>query len=458
MMGQEDRISRGLADELRASLSGGAALPSDEAYADARRVWNGAVQHRPAVIGFCRRPEDVAAAVRFARHRGLPLSVRGGGHNWAGLALRDGGLVLDLTGMRGVAVDPQARIATVAGGARVKDVAAAAAVHNLVPAVGNCGAVGVAGLTLGGGYGPLNGAHGLAADNLLDAEVVLADGRRVTAGPDQEPDLFWALRGGGGNFGVVTAMRVRLHDGRDMLAGSIVYSWDQAEAVLRRYAPFAAAMPDELGVTVFMASGPDGEPAVQLIPLWNGDEHRGERAIRDLQTLGTPQMAQVGPATYPDMLAPVDAWVDAADGCHWEIRTRWLPVLTPGAIAAMVAAVSRRTSPHAAVGFHQVHGAATRVAPDATAFGLRREHFTIEIIAGWEPDGDDGTGHRRWAQNLWQDLAPFALPGGYANLLGPDEREQAADAYGGNAARLRALKRRYDPDGVFASAIPLPEG
>ena len=457
MLASKSRPSPSAADELRTAVSGGVALPPDERDADACRVWNGAVLHRPAMVALCERAEDVQAAVRIARGHALPLSVRGGGHHWTGPALRDGGLVLDLTGMRGVAVDPQARIATVAGGARVKDVAAAAAVHNLVPVVGNCGAVGVAGLTLGGGYGPLSGAHGLAADNLLGAEVVLADGRRVTTGPDQEPDLFWALRGGGGNFGVVTAMRVRLHEGRNMLAGSIVYPWGRAEALLRRYARFATAMPDELGVLVFMASGPDGEPAVQLTPLWNGDEHRGEQVMRDLQALGTQHMAQVGPATYPDMLAPFDAWVDAADGCHWEMRTRWLPELTPGAIAAMVAAVSRKTSPHAAVGFHHVHGAATRVAPDATAFGLRREHFMVEIIAGWEPKGDNGAAHRRWARDLWQDLAPFALPGGYANLLGPDDREQAAHAYGGNAARLRALKRRYDPDGVFASAIPLPE-
>jgi len=205
-----------------------------------------------------------------------------------------------------------------------------------------------------------------------------------------------------------------------------------------------------------MMSGPDGQPAVMLIPLWNGDRRKGERAMGDLQNLGTPQLAQVGPITYTDMLAPFDAWLAEADGNHWEIRTRWLPELTAGAAAAMVEAVSSKPSPYATVNWHHLHGAATRIAPEASAFGMRREHFMVEIIAGWKPDGGGGAVHRKWAHDLWLSLAPFALPGGYANLLGPDDREQAAAAYGGNAARLRTRKRRFDPDGVFASAIPLP--
>jgi FAD/FMN-containing dehydrogenase len=359
--------------------------------------------------------------------------------------------------MRDVAVDPRALVATVAGGARAKDVAAAAGAHGLVAAMGNCGTVGMAGLTLGGGYGPLSGTCGLAADNLLGAEIVLADGRRVTTGPDVEPELYWTLRGGGGNFGVVTSLRVRLHQARDMLAGSIIYDWNEASEVLRCYAAFAATIPDELGVSVGVMSGPDGTPAVMVVPLWNGEPSQGERAIQDLQAFGTPLCVQVGPATYTDLLAQFDAWVEAADGCHWELRTRSLPALTAGAADAILTAKARAPSPYCAVFWHHFHGAATRLAPAGAAFGLRREHFMVEIVAGWKPDGDDGAAHRRWAQDLWQSLAPFALPGGYANLLGPEDREQAAKAYGGNAARLRALKRRFDPDQVFASAIPLPE-
>jgi FAD/FMN-containing dehydrogenase len=396
----------------------------------------------------------VQAAVRAARRHGLPLSVRGGGHDWAGRALCDDGLVIDLTGMRDVAVDPQALVATVAGGARVKDVAAAAGAHGLVAALGVCGTVGVASLTLGGGYGPFSGAYGLAADNLLGAEIVLADGRRVTTGPDAEPELFWALRGGGGNFGVVTSMRVRLHPAPDMLAGLMIYNWNEAAAVLRRYAAFAATAPDEFGSYAGLLSGPDGKPVVVVVPVWNGDQSRGERVMEDVRAFGTPQSGQVGPATYSDLLAQFDAGVP--DGC-WEIRTRWLPALTAGAVDAIIAAKARAaSSPQCWVNWHHFHGAATRIAPDDAAFGLRREHFMVEIIAGWKPDGDDRASHRRWAQDLSQSLAPFALPGGYAQFLVPDDREQVAGAYGGNAARLRVLKRRFDPDGVFASAIPLP--
>ncbi len=458
MLGTKNRVSSSCADELRAAISGCVALPGDEFYDQGARVWNGAVRRRPAIVAFCKRPEDVQAAVRAARRHGLPLSVRGGGHDWTGRALRDNGLVIDLTGMRDVTVDPRALVATVAGGARAKDVAAAAGAHDLVAALGNCGMVGMAGLTLGGGYGPLSGTCGLAADNLLGAEIVLADGRRVTTGPDAEPDLFWALRGGGGNFGVVTALRVRLHPARDMLAGSVFYNWNEASSVLSHYASFAATAPDELGAPVGMSTGPNGEPVIMVLPLWNGDLSRGERVMKDVQAFGAPLFAEVGPATYGDMLAQFDAWVEAAAGCHWEIRTRSLPALSAGAIDAIIAAKARTASPYCSVYAHHFHGAATRMAPDGAAFGLRREHFMVEIIAAWKPDGDDGAAHRRWAQDVWQSLAPFALPGGYANLLGPDDHEQAAAAYGGNAAQLRVLKRRFDPDGVFASAIPLPGG
>jgi FAD/FMN-containing dehydrogenase len=242
-----------------------------------------------------------------------------------------------------------------------------------------------------------------------------------------------------------------------MLAGPIAYRLSEGETVLRRYAEFAATMPDELGITVGMTSSQDGQPVLMFLPLWNGDQQRGERLIRDVQALGTPQLAQVGPMTYSDMLALYDARVDAADHCHWEMRTRSLPVLFPDAIDVIARAVAGRSSPYSMVNWHHLHGAATRIPAEATAFGVRREHFMLEIIAAWDPTASDGAAHQQWAQDLWESLASFALPGGYANQLGPHDREQARDAYGTNGARLIALKRRFDPDGVFASAIPLPD-
>jgi FAD/FMN-containing dehydrogenase len=445
------------ARELRAVMQGRVVLRGDDDYARTRQIWNRAVESQPALLAVCETSEDVQAAVRAARRYKLPLSVRCGGHDWAGRALCADGLVIDLTGMRKVVVDVHSRVATVAGGASSKDVASAAGTHGLVASLGNCGAVGMAGLTLGGGYGSLVGLYGLAADNLLGAEVVLADGRRVMTGPGEEPELFWAIRGGGGNFGVVTSMRVQLHEIHHMITGPIVYPFSEAEQMLRRYAAFAAAIPEELDITGGMTTGPDGQPMLMFLPLWNGDKLQGERIISDFQALGTPQLSQVGPMTYADMLAVFDAWIDAADGCHWETRTRSLPALTPDVIDVITRAVGNRTSPYSMVNWHHLHGAATRVPAEKIAFGLRQEHFMIEIIAGWKPDGSSAAEHRQWAQDLWEALAPFALPGGYANFLMPQHHEQVKDAYGGNGARLTALKRRFDPGGVFASAIPLPD-
>jgi FAD binding domain len=445
------------ARELRAVMQGTVVIRGDGDYVRTRQIWNRAVENQPALLAVCETSEDVQAAVRSAQRYNLPVSVRGGGHDWTGRALCSDGLVIDLSRMRQVIVDPHSRVATVAGGAQAKDVAAAAGAHGLIAAMGNCGAVGMAGLTMVGGYGPLNGLYGLAADNLLGAEVVLADGRRVTSGPDEEPDLFWAIRGGGGNFGVVTSLRVQLHEMHNMIAGPIVYPWSDAEPVLRRYAEFAATMPDELGISVGMTSGPDGQPTLMFLPLWNGDKQRGERIISDFQALATPQLAQVGPMTYSDLLALYDAWLDTVDDCHWEFRTRSLPALTPGAIDVIIKAVASRTSPYSMVNWHHFHSAATRIPAEEIAFGSRQEHFMVEIIAGWKPDGSSSAAHRQWAQDLWEGLAPFALPGGYASFLEPHDREQAKHAYGGNGVRLRALKRRFDPDGVFASAIPLPD-
>ena len=446
-----------VAHELRTMIHGRLVLRGDDAYPSTRKIWNGAVENQPALVAVCETSADVQAAVSIARRHGLPLSVRGGGHDWTGRALCRDGLVIDLTRMREVVVDPRSRVATVAGGARLKDVAAAAGAHGLVAALGNCGAVGMAGLAMVGGYGPLNGLYGLAADNLLDAEVVLADGRHVTTDAENEPELFWALRGGGGNFGVVTSLRLQLHEMHHMIAGPIVYPLSDAESVLRRYSEFAATMPDELGISVGMTSGTDGQPMLMFLPLWNGDQQQGERIIGEFQSFGTPQLAQVGPMTYSDLLALFDTWLDAADGCHWEFRTRSLSALTYGAIDVITKAVAGRTSPYSMVNLHHLHGAATRIPAEKIAFGLRQEHFMLEIIAGWKPEENNAPAHRQWAQDLWEALAPFALPGGYASFLLPRDREQIRDAYGTNGARLRSLKRRFDPDGVFASAIPLSD-
>ncbi|OBJ11101.1 hypothetical protein A5625_09855 [Mycobacterium sp. 1465703.0] len=414
-------------------------------------IWNSAVQHRPSLIVRAESPRDVQEAIRVARDRGMRLSVLGGGNDWTGRAVCDGGLVIDMSGMRSVTVDSRERAATVGGGVLAAELVDAAAPYGLVAATGNVGCVGMTGLTLGGGYGPLNGRFGLALDNLLGAEVVLADGRIVTADATHEPELFWALRGGGGNFGVVTSMRVRLHPLDRLIGGMIVFPWSQAATVWRGLDEVLSTAPDELTVQSGVMSGPDGNPAVYLAPAFSGDLRCGQAAVDELATLGTPLTTQVAPMTYGEVLGLFDAW--GVRGPSWAIRTRTVARYAPGVIEALVEAGRTLTSPRSGIPIHNFHGASTRVAPGETAFANRDPHFVVEIVAGWE--GGDSARHRAWANAVSAALAPHALPGGYQNLLGPDDHAQIANAYGENDIRLDAAKNHYDPDGVF-NAIPLP--
>jgi FAD binding domain/Berberine and berberine like len=414
-------------------------------------IWNAAVDHRPAVVVQPHSPREVQDAIRIARDRGLPLSVLGGGHDWAGRSVRDGGLVIDLSEMRAVAVDASGRVATVAGGATAGEVMAATSPFGLVAAAGNVGGVGMAGLTLGGGYGALNGRFGLASDNLVGAEVVLADGRVVAVDANREPELFWALRGGGGNFGVVTSMRLRLHPVDHLIGGLIMFPWSQAAAVWRGLRDVLSTAPDELTVQSGVLPGPDGIPVAYLAPAWSGELAAGQPVVDGLAKLGTPLAVQVAPMTYGELMGLFDAHI--AGGLHWAIRTRSVVGYTPEVIDALVEAGSSRTSPMTSIPIHHFHGASTRIASTDTAFANRREHFMIEIVASWEPH--DGAVHRAWADAVSASLAPHALPGGYPNLLGPDDHVQIANAYGDNAVRLLAAKAQYDPDGVF-TATPLP--
>jgi hypothetical protein len=405
-----------ISQQLGAQMEGLVFLPHDDGYRARLQIWNGAVAHRPALIAQCRTSGDVQCAIRIARQHGIPLSVRGGGHDWAGRALKHNGLVIDLSDMRRVEVDGVAAIARVEGGATAADLVNAAAPHGLVAVTGTNGSVGLAGLTLGGGYGPLNGRHGLALDNLLGVEIVLASGLLVTANATENPALFWAVRGGGGNFGVVTGLRVRLHNMPEVLSGLILFPWAEADSVLRGYADILATIPDDLTILAGIISDPAGNPVLFLAPTWCGDTAQGEQIIARLCDLGRPLFVQTGAKTYRDMLGMFDAQIIA--GRHYEIRSHQLRALTPAAITALVLAGHSRTSPFSAVAIHHFHGASTRVPLSATAFGLRQEHFLVQIVAGWEPvGGDDGSSHRRWCHAVSHMLASIAMPGGYPNML-----------------------------------------
>jgi FAD/FMN-containing dehydrogenase len=459
-----DGVSTALLAQLRSTIASGRVLTGGPEYEKSVTLFNAAVDIRPLVVVRCATAADVQAGVRAAREHGVPVSVRGGGHDAWGRALCPGGLVLDLTDMRDVHVDADRREATIGGGALSSDVVGAAEQVGLTAVTGTAGSVGMVGITLGGGYGPLTGRFGLAADNLLGAEVVLADGSRVDTDAEHEPDLFWALRGGGGNFGVVTSARIRLHPVPTVVAGTILYPISQATRVLADLGEILQNSPDELTTDVGLLPGPDGAPAVYVAPTWSGNLDEGAAGngpVHALTRLGTPLLADVGVVARSAGLAAVDAMFPF--GRMGAIRTRTVSGLSDGIIDVLEQGAHAFTSPFSAILLHQFHGAAARVPLDSTAFGRREPHQMAELISLWEKGGDsagDSAGdgdarHLRWAEQMHAALEPFSLPGGYVNFLGPETPDQVAGAYGPNTERLLAVKSAMDPDSVFVGT-PLP--
>jgi len=418
-------------------------------YDAARQVWNAGVDTAPALIVRCASTADVQAAVRAASASGLALSVRGGGYDWVGRALVEGGLVVDLTRMREVRIEDGTAIAQ--GGATISDVLDAAAPHGLSAATGTVGAVGMAGLTMGGGYGRLSGRAGLAADNLLGASVVLATGEVVLADPEHESDLFWALRGAGGNFGVVTELRIALHPVTEVFSGLVTFPRAQAQSVLAGLRDLLAEDEDDLTPIFGLMVGPQA-PLVYVSPTWSGDLSRGETMMDRIRALGDPVDDQLSQMSVTASVHLVDE--QFGPGAHATIRTRSLPALDDAVIEALIAAADAFPSERCAVNLHHVHGAATRTPSDATAFVLRRDHFVVEILPSWV--NGPGEAEMGWADATARSLDPHALPGGYANIMGTDDAERATLSYGDNAARVLEVKHRYDPDGTFRS-LTLPE-
>jgi FAD/FMN-containing dehydrogenase len=441
--------------ELRGRFRGTLLRPGEEGYPEARRVWNGAIDRSPALIARCAGADDVQAAVRFARDRDLPISVRGGGHSVMGYGVCDGGVMIDLSQLKAVSVDPATRTARASGGLTWAELDLATQRHGLATTGGSISSTGIGGVTLGGGFGHLMRRYGLTVDNLRAADLVTADGERLHVDAASEPDLLWGLRGGGGNFGVVTAFEYDLHPaGPIVLGGPVFWPLEQAPQVLSFLREFAPTAPDELGIAIVAMLAPPmpvlppgryGTPVIGLLPVWCGDIAEGTRVLAPLRNVGTPIADLVRPVPYRTLQSMLDASASPGNASYW--RSHQLPGLPDAAIDVIAGLVESVTSPLSLLNGWVIGGAVSRVAPDATAVGPRPPGFELRMIANWRP-GDADDRHLSWVRDGWESLRRYA-GGQFATFLSDEGVAGVRTAYGDRLARLTALKDRYDPSNVF---------
>jgi FAD/FMN-containing dehydrogenase len=445
-------------ESLAESFRGELLLPTSPGYDTARRIWNGAFDRRPACIARCTGVADVVAAVRFARERDLVVAVRSGGHGVAGHAMCDGGLVIDLSPMKGVRVDPQARTATAQAGVLWGELDRETQLHGLATVGGIVTHTGIAGLTLGGGIGWLMRKYGATVDNLLAVDVVTADGDLVTASADENPDLFWGLRGGGGNFGIVTSFEYRVHPvGPIVLAGPVFHLLEDAPEVLRFYREFAAAGPDELTTIFelsvaqplpFLPAEVHGTPIVMVGACYAGAPQEGLEVVRRLKEFGNPIADLLEPKPYLALQSMFDPFVP--HGWHRSWKSVELPSLTDDAIDTLVKHAAVQTSPKSYCIVFQLGGALSRVGRDETAFTQRDAAYNVNINAVWTPEDPDAERHIRWARDFFAAMQPHARDRVYLNFLGDEGPDRVREAYGAATYdRLARLKATHDPDNFF---------
>lgn len=431
--------------ELAGKLRGQVLLPGIEGYDRARRVFNAMIDRRPAVIIRCRSVEDVVQGVRFARAHDLPVTVKGGGHGVAGRAVCDGGVMLDLSAMKLIAVDPLERFVTVGPGVTLGDLDRETQAFGLATPTGVVSMTGLSGLALGGGLGWLNGTHGLTCDNLVAAEVVTATGDRVLASAEERPELLWGLRGGGGNFGVVTSFTFRLHPIESVLAGALTYPGGKARAALRAYHEFARGCPDELSTALSLSRPGGGDLAVSVVVCHTGPPERAERLLRPLRNL-RPEADAIETMPYRALQSAADEGYPPGQQHYW--KSGFLTDVDDQLIDVLLEFVTRMPSSASGVGLQQLHGAAGRVQPSATAFPHRGDRYDCLILSQW-PDRDDSNDNMVWTSDLFDALQPFLGTGVYVNNLGEEGDQRVRQAYGQNYDRLAALKTQYDPTNLF---------
>jgi FAD/FMN-containing dehydrogenase len=436
-------------ESFKASLRGELLRSDDAGYDEARKVWNGMIDKRPALIARCSGVADVIQAVNFARSHQLLVSVRGGGHNIPGNAVCDGGLMIDLAPMRSVRVDPMRRTARAEAGVTWGEFDRETQAFGLATTGGSVSDTGIAGLTLGGGLGWLAGQHGLSCDNLLSTDVVTADGTLLMASASEHADLFWGLRGGGGNFGIVTSFEYQLHPVDRVLAGMVIHPFAKARETLAFYRDFAKAIPDEVNTMGGLLTSPDGDPVAVIAVCYNGSLDAGERVLRPLREFGPPVADQIRPMAYREVQTQLDA--ATVRGRRYYIKSSFMRSVSDGAIDTLLERFAAVPSPHTLVFFQQLGNAANRVGVQETAFSHRNALCEWGCLSSWRDPAEDGT-NIRWTRELSESMQPFSSGGAYITQMGV-EAEEGADrikaAYGANYERLVAVKKKYDPTNVF---------
>ena len=448
----DTRAAEGVIDDaamqrLREHVRGSVIRPGDDGYDDARKIWNGMIDRRPGLIVRCAGVSDVIDAVNFARAHDLQIAVRGGSHSAAGHAMCDGGLVIDLAGLKGVRIDTGARTVQAQGGLIWGELDHETQALGLATTGGTVSNTGIGGLTLGGGLGWLMGKHGFACDNVLSADVVTADGTLITTDAEQHADLFWALKGGGGNFGVVTSIQYQLHPvGPMVLGGMVLHPRAAAKDVLRFYRDYCRTLPDEAEAYAALLTSPDGDPITAILLGYNGDLDEGERVLAPARQFGTPIADLVSPMPYVKRQTLIDDL--GVHGIHRYWKSGFMPELGDDFIDQAVERAETMTSPMSVVGLFYVHGVAARVDPSATAFGLRGAQWDFDIISQWT-DPSLADEQVRWTRSFWSEVEPFATGGVYVNHIAADEPGRVHAAFGANYDRLLAVKRQYDPNNLF---------
>jgi FAD/FMN-containing dehydrogenase len=444
-------------EQFRGDFRGTLLTPTDQGYEDARRIWNGAIDRQPALIARCAGVADVLAAVRFAHGHNLCTAVRGGGHGVGGLALCDGGLVVDLSPMKGIRVDPAHRRVRAQAGVLWGELDHETQAFGLATTGGIVSHTGIAGLTLGGGIGWLMRKHGLTVDNLLSADVVSADGELLTASEEQNADLFWGLQGGGGNFGIVTSFEYRLHEvGRRVLAGPIYFPLELAPRLLRFYRDWIESVPDELTTVVNLRRAPavpflppevHGRPVVAVVVCFAGDLRQAEEVLRPLRSFGSPIADLIAPKPYAAHQSMFDPTVP--HGWHYYWKSHQVSKLSDEIIDRLVTHTEAITSPRSYTIIFQLGGAVARVAEDSTAYARRNAGHAININGAWIVADPAGEEHISWTRALFAALEPYAM-GVYVNFLGAEGDARVRAAYGESKyERLAALKVKYDPTNFF---------